>query len=264
MQRFETIRVETRDAVVELVLDRPEMLNPLDRQSAEELCEILEHVRPREDVRAVLLRGEGRAFSAGGNIKEMERSLGGNPAAFFEAPLGKIHEAALALAGLPQPVVGALHGFVSGAGFNFALCCDLLLCSPDTRFNQAFVRLGLVPDTGGTFFLPRLVGARRALELFLLGDFIDAERALELGIVNRVVPAGELLAEARELASRLAAGPTRAYAEIKRLVLESAGATLSRAMHAERQAQLRVAATSDFEEGVRAFFEKRAPRFRGR
>ena len=120
-----------------------------------------------------------RAFSSGGNLKEMERSLDGNPAEFFEAPLARIHDAALSLAQLPRPVVGAIQGFAAGAGFNLALCCDLLLCSPETRFHQAFVRIGAVPDTGGTFFLTRRVGYTRALELFLLGDFVDAERALE-------------------------------------------------------------------------------------
>jgi len=264
MRSFETLRVETRDGILELVLDRPEMLNPLDQQAAEELCEVFAHVRASEEVRAVLLRGEGRAFCAGGNVKEMERSLEGNPAAFFEAPLGKIHEAVLALATLPRPVVGALHGFVSGAGFNFALACDFLLCSTETRFNQAFIRLGLVPDTGGTFFLPRLVGSRRAMELFLLGDFIEAGQALDLGIVNRVLPGEKLLDEARDLVRRLAAGPTGAYAEIKQLVLDSANATLPEALEAERQAQLRVAGLGDFKEGVRAFFEKRPPEFLGR
>jgi 2-(1,2-epoxy-1,2-dihydrophenyl)acetyl-CoA isomerase len=265
---YETIVVETRDGYAELVLNRPELLNPLDLQMAEELCEICDQVGARDDVRAVLLRGEGRTFSAGGNLKQMRQSLDGNPAEFFEVPLGKIHEAGLALARLPRPVVCAIHGFASGAGFNLALCCDLRLClrlcSPETRFNQAFVRIGAVPDTGGTFFLPRLVGTGAALELFLLGDFVDAERALRLGIVNRIVPAERLLDEARELTRRLAAGPTRAYAEIKQLVLGAATATLPDALDAERAAQLRIAGSRDFAEGVRSFFEKREPDYRGR
>jgi len=263
MASYETIKTETRDGYLELTLNRPELLNPLDQQSAEELCDALEKIRERDDVRAVLLRGEGRAFCAGGNVKQMEGSLDGNPAEFFDAPLGKIHEAALALTQLPRPVVCAIHGFASGAGFNLALCCDLILCSSDARFNQAFVRIGLVPDTGGFFSLPRRVGTTRAMELFLLGDFVDAEQALAFGIVNRVLPADRLVEEARELARRLAAGPTRAYAEIKRLLLQSSGASLSETLDAERQAQLRVAESQDFKEGVRAFFEKRAPSFRG-
>lgn len=265
METYSTIRIDRADGVLELILDRPESLNPLDGESADEIRHALDDAAANDEVRAVLLRGEGRAFSAGGNIKEMAARLGdGAPAAFFDAPLRAIHDAALALARLPRPVVGALHGFVSGAGFNLALGCDLLLCEPATRFNQAFVRLGLVPDTGGTWHLPRAIGQRRALELLLLGEFVDAERALELGIVNRVVPQERLLDEARALARRLAAGPTRAYAEIRRLVREAATSTLAEALDAEREAQLRVAGTADFPEGVRAFVEKREPRFEGR
>jgi len=264
MTGFGTIQAERGDGFLELTLDRPEMLNPLDEQVADELCAALASAERDDDVRAVLLRGEGRAFSAGGNVKVMERSLEGNPAAFFEQPLARIHEAALAVARLPMPVVAAVHGFVSGAAFNLAMACDFVLCAEGTRFNQAFVRLGLVPDTGGTYFLPRLVGLRRALELMMLGEFVDAERALGLGLVNRVVPAGELVPLARELAGRLASGPTRAYGEIKRLVHDSAARGLGEALDAERETQLRVAASEDFLEGVRAFLEKREPRFRGR
>lgn len=264
MTGYETIRAESGEGYLELVLNRPERLNALDGQMADELCDVFRRIEQREDVRAVLLRGQGRAFCAGGDLKEMERSLDGNPAEFFEVPLAKIHAAGLALARLSRPVVGVVHGFASGAGFNLALCCDLLMCDPQTRFNQAFVRIGAVPDTGGTFFLPRLIGPARARELMFLGDFIDAQRALELGIVNRVFAADELLERARDCVRRLAAGPTRSYAEIKQLVRRSANSTLAEVLDAERDAQLRIAASADFEEGVRAFFEKRPARFEGR
>ena len=216
------------------------------------------------DLRVVLLRGEGRAFCAGGDVKAMSESLGDNPGRFFEEPLRKIHAAGLALARLPRPVVGALHGFVSGAGFNLALCCDLLVCSRETRLNQAFIKIGLVPDTGGTFFLPRLVGNARARELFMLGEFVDADQALAMGIVNRVVPPNELLQEARALTKKLAAGPTRAYAEIKQLMLRSSSASLPEALDAEHEAQMRIGSTHDFEEGVRAFLDKRPAKYEGR
>ncbi len=264
MAPHETLATDFRDGYLELALNRPEVLNALNEKVAAEILDVCREAAERDDVRAVLLRGEGRAFCAGGDLAAMEHSFEGNPAEFFEGPLGVIHEAALALARLPCPVVGAVHGAASGAGFNLALACDLLLCAEGTRFNQAFVKIGLVPDTGGTYFLPRRIGVSRALELFLLGEFVDAERALALGIVNRVVPPERLLEEARELARRLASGPTRAYAEIKDLVLRSATSTLAEALDAERAAQLRVAATEDFKEGVRAFYAKRAPGFRGR
>jgi 2-(1,2-epoxy-1,2-dihydrophenyl)acetyl-CoA isomerase len=261
---YETLRVEVRDGVLEVVLDRPDALNPLDEASAEELRDVFAGAPFQEGVRAVLLRGEGRVFCAGGNVKRMAESAGKDPTEFFDGPLGKIHDAARSLATLPLPVVGAVHGVAAGAGFNLALCCDLLLAAEGTRFNQAFVKLGLVPDTGGTFTLPRLVGTRKAMELFLLGDFVDADEALRLGILNRVVSQDRLVDEARELVARLAAGPTAAYAEIKQLLRDTATASFAEALELERQAQLRVGTTADFVEGVRAFLEKRPAGFRGR
>lgn len=264
MASYETIRIEEREGFLEIVLNRPEVLNALNQKLAEELCDVLDWVSGKPSVRAVLVRGEGRAFSAGGDLGAMAQALDGDRAQFFDEPLGKIHEAVLSLARLPRPVVGAIHGFASGAGFNLALGCDMLLAAEGTRFNQAFVRIGAVPDSGGTFFLPRLVGRAKALELFFLGDFIDAAEALRLGIVNRVVAPDDLLAEARALCAKLATGPTRAYAQIKELVLGSAVTTLASSLDAEQRAQVAMASSADFEEGVRSFFDKRAPRFRGK
>lgn len=263
MPSYETIRVDAAEGVVEVALNRPEVLNALDQKLAEELCGVLDWAAGREDVRALLLRGEGRAFCAGGDVKAMRTALdAGSGTDFFERPLAKIHEAALALARLPKPTIGAIHGFAAGAGWNLALCCDLLLCEPGTRFHQAFVRIGAVPDTGGTYTLPLLVGRARAMELLYLGDMVDAEQALGMGLVNRVVPAERLLDEARALARKLATGPTQAYAEIKQLV--GASSSLADALDREQQAQLRNGTTADFREGVASFFEKRAPRYRGR
>ncbi len=264
MSSYETIRIEEHDGYAELILDRPDRLNAIDEQMAEELCDALGRIATREEVRAVLLRGEGRAFSAGGDVKAMCQELEDAPGEFFEEPLRKIHQAARALAELPRPVVGALHGFASGAGFNLALSCDLLVCSRETRFNQAFIRIGVVPDTGGTFFLPRLVGNARAREMFMLGEFIDADTAQAIGIVNRVVAPDDLLDEARSLAARLAVGPTRAYGEIKRLMLDGSSRSLAEALDAERDAQCRIGQTQDFREGIRAFVEKRTPKYTGR
>lgn len=261
---YRTITVEQRDGYAELVLNRPEALNAINQSMAEELCEALGRLGRSAEVRAVLLRGAGRAFSAGGDVKDMQATLDSNPAEFFDEPLRKIHGAALALAELPRPVVCAVQGFASGAAFNLALGADFLLCSADARFNQAFVRLGLVPDCGGTYYLPRRIGAANALELFLTGDFIDAQRALALGLVHRVLPAESLTDDARAFTARLAQGPTRAYAEIKALVRASTVATLPATLDAERAAQVRLAATDDFKEGVRALLQRRQPGFTGR
>ncbi|MFN7972854.1 MAG: enoyl-CoA hydratase-related protein [Acidobacteriota bacterium] len=260
---YETINVAFEEGCFEIALHRPDVLNALDQKMAEELCDALDWAAGRNEVRSVLLYGEGRAFCAGGDLKAMATTLDRNPAEFFEEPLAKIHEAALSLARLPKPTVGAIHGFASGAGFNLALCCDLRVAGVATRFNQAFVRIGAVPDTGGSYFLTRLIGPTRALEAFFLGDFIEASRALELGIVNRVVDEDKVIATGRDLARKLATGPTQAYAEIKKLVFGSSTSSLAAALDAEQQAQLRVASTHDLKEGIRSFFEKRPPKYRG-
>jgi 2-(1,2-epoxy-1,2-dihydrophenyl)acetyl-CoA isomerase len=175
-----------------------------------------------------------------------------------------LHPILVEMTRMPKPIIGRVHGFASGYGMSLALGCDLVVAGESTRFNMAYVLVGLAPDGGSTFFLPRLAGPRKALEMFLTGDAIDAREAERLGIVSRVVPDAELEQATQDLARRLAQGPPAAMAEAKRLVYRGLGETLERQLEDEREAIQRSAATQDFSEGVSAFVEKRRATFQGR
>jgi 2-(1,2-epoxy-1,2-dihydrophenyl)acetyl-CoA isomerase len=257
----DTVLVAVESGVATLTLNRPERLNALNDELGAELLQCVRDVAARPEVRCLVLTGAGRAFCAGGDVKQMHEVS--RPAEFFEGPLGTFHELILTLRRLPQPIVAAVNGPAVGAGMNLALSADIVHASDRAVFSEAFVKLGLVPDCGGTFFLPRLVGPARAAELMFTGDSIDARRALELGIVSRLVPHGELLPGAVALATRLAAGPPLAIARCKELLLRSFGSSLEDMLRLERQAQIECGETADFGEGLRAFAEKRAPRFQG-
>ena len=261
---FKTLQLEIRSGLAILTLNRPEALNALNFEMGRELLTALRHLRESEAVRAILLTGAGRAFCAGGDIKEMVPAEGRKPGSFFEEPLKAFHDAILAIREIPKPVVAAVNGHASGAGGNLALACDYRVAGEGARFNQAFVRLGLVPDCGGTFILPRLVGWGRASELILTGRVVQAREALQWGMVNEVVPDDQLMATAVAFAEKLASGPTAAYGRAKALLNRSLDATLESQVEAERRAQLELGGTSDFLEGLRAFVDKRPPKFEGK
>lgn len=262
---YETVLYELKDAVATITMNRPEALNALSLQLGKDLKSAVEQTIA-DEARAVVLTGSGRAFCSGGDLREM-KSMGereGNIEAFLDSPLKALHEVIVLIRETPVPFIAAVNGVCAGAGTNFALACDLVIAAEDASFNEAFVRIGLSPDCGGTFFLPRAAGEKIAMELFLTGGTVDAKRAAEIGMINRVVPATELLNEAAKLAAQLAAGPTGSFGRIKRMLNASFSNDLKRQLDLEAECQLESGRADDFKEGIAAFFEKRQPNFRGK
>jgi 2-(1,2-epoxy-1,2-dihydrophenyl)acetyl-CoA isomerase len=249
--------VSRDDAVVRLQFNRPAVLNALDRATAQALVHACRELHVDHTVRAVVLSGAGRAFMAGGDLDELRA----DPVHGAVGLIGPAHEAVVLLAELHAPVIAAVHGVVAGAGMSLALACDFVVAAEGTRFALAYVNIGTSCDVSASWSLPRLVGLRKALEIALLSEPLDAAEALRLGLVNRMVPAGELEAQSMALAQRLARGPTPAIAQLKRLLRTSFDHDLRGQLDAERNAFLVCAASADFAEGVEAFLEKRAARF---
>lgn len=260
---YRTIVFEVEEQVASITLNRPESLNALNEEMAGELLAALGECGSREDVRAVVINGAGRGFCSGGDIRAMLDVFEPDPSVFFTTVLRGLHGVTLALRNLPKPVIAAVHGYAAGAGFNLALACDLRVAAVGARFVQAFVNMALVPDMGGTYFLPRLVGPGRAAELFFTGRPVEAEEALRLGIVNQVVPDEKLKEAALELARRLAQGPTLALARTKALLNRTFEQGLAQQLEDELQGQIYCSGTADFKDAVSAFVEKRPAVFRG-
>ena len=258
----DTVLYSVADSVATITLNRPQVMNALDARMIVQLREAAERAEHDATARAVVIRGEGPAFLAGGDVSLFHANLTKMPALVREGA-GELHRAILALRRAPKPVLASVHGAVAGAGMSVMAAADLAIAADGTKFTMAYSRLGTSPDGGATYSLPRLVGLRKALELILLSDAIEAQEALRLGLVNWVVGAGELAAETASIARRLAQGATAAFAEIKQLVNQSYDQTLAAQLNAEVEAFARCAGTRDFAEGVTAFVEKRKPNFKG-
>src|SRR5687767_15124192 len=255
---FETVLYSVEDSIATIQMNRPAALNALSLQLAKDLAAAVRQTAT-EDARAVILTGSGRAFCSGGDLREM-RAMGeadGKIEAFLDSPLKALHEVILLIRQTPVPFIAAVNGVCAGAGTNFALACDLVIASDDATFNEAFVRIGLSPDCGGSFFLPRAIGEKLAAEALMTGSTITAQRAAEIGMINRVVPAGELMDKARGLADQLAAGPTAAIARVKQMLNATFSNDLRSQLSLEADLQIESGKSADFREGVNAFFEKR-------
>ena len=258
------VKVEVAEAIATVTLNDPATLNACDLEMGAGLHEaVLELTAPDAGVRAVILTGEGRAFCSGANLSS-PRSAAPDGDVDMGAGLEKVYNPLVtALRDMTVPLVTAVNGAAAGVGCSLALMGDLIVAAEGAYFLQAFRRIGLVPDGGSTWLLPRMVGRARAMEMMLLGDKIPAATALEWGLVNRVVPDGELKTAARELALRLATGPA-SLGLTRKLVHRAETAGWGDQLDAERRAQKEVGATSDFREGVSAFLQKRPAAFAGR
>lgn len=256
------ILLDIADGIARIRFNRPGVLNAIDEAAVLALKAAVDRVAHEESVRVVVLSGEGRAFLAGGDVARFH-AAGRDAPKVVSAIIEPFHHAILALAAMPAPVIASLHGAVAGAGVSVALAADLAIAADDIKLTLAYTRIGTSPDGSASFSLPRVVGLRKAMEIALLSDTLDAAEALRLGLVNKVVPAADLTAETDALAKRLASGPTLAYGRIKHLLRASFGHSLADQLHAERDAFVASASTRDFAEGVASFVEKRAPKFEG-
>jgi 2-(1,2-epoxy-1,2-dihydrophenyl)acetyl-CoA isomerase len=263
----DTVLTQLDGPVAIVTLNRPASLNALNFELADALGDAMHAIEADPAVRCVVLRGAGGHFMAGGDIDTFSTDLDADArerAAGFRHGIHAAHAAVIAIKRMAKPVIASVDGAAAGAGLSFALAADLAILSDRAYLVTGYLQLGTTPDCGLTFTLPRTLGARKAIELLMLSERIDARTALALGLANRVVPAGELEAETLKLARRLAAGPTLAFGQLKRLLRESAHNGLDAQLAAEVEAFGACAVSEDFKEGVRAFGAKRPPRFEGR
>ncbi|OLE18154.1 MAG: 2-(1,2-epoxy-1,2-dihydrophenyl)acetyl-CoA isomerase [Betaproteobacteria bacterium 13_1_20CM_3_63_8] len=259
-----SILVSQEPGVLTITLNRPEKLNAFNPEMHRELRAALERAADEAQIRVVILTGAGRAFCAGQDLAERNVAPGAAPID-LSVSLGSYYNPLVRrLRTLPKPLLCVVNGVAAGAGANIALACDLVLAARSASFVQSFARIGLVPDSGGTYFLPRLVGAARAMGLALLGEKLSAEEAERWGLIWKAIDDDKLAAEASELARNLAAGPTKAYALLKKALYLSPGNSLDAQLELERDLQREAGFSEDYREGVRAFMEKRDPRFKGK
>jgi 2-(1,2-epoxy-1,2-dihydrophenyl)acetyl-CoA isomerase len=260
---YQTILFELSEGIARLTLNRPEKLKSFTAQMHAEIREALRAVVPG-GARVLILTGAGRAFCSGQDLSERVPQQGSKPIDIGET-VGKLYNPlVLGLRNLPMPVIAAVNGVAAGAGANVALACDLIIAARSASFVQAFSRIGLLPDCGGTWSLPRLVGQARALGLALLAEKLTAEQAAQWGLIWRCVEDQELAPTVEALAKQLASGPTLCFARTKQAMYASWGNSLEAQLGEEREYQRELGTSEDFIEGVTAFMEKRAPRFTGR
>ena len=260
---YETILLEIADGVAKLTLNRPDRLNSFTVQMHGEVANALSAVEGDAGVRALLLTGAGRGFCAGQDLSDRAVAPGGDGVDLGESLENRYNPLIRRLIALPKPVVCAVNGVAAGAGANIAFAADIVFAARSAKFIQSFSNIGLVPDSGGTWILPRLAGQARALGLALTGEPLSAEKAEAWGLIWRCVDDAELMAEAGRIAARLAAGPTRGFAAIKSAMRKGWLASLDQQLDLERDLQRELGRSADYREGVAAFMEKRTPKFTG-
>ena len=257
--------VTVENSIATLLFNRPAVYNAMNNELMLAFRDATVALAKRDDIRVLILKGAGKAFLAGGDVATFHAQKDDPHLAETVKPMGDIlHDGIMAIRNMPFPVIAEIQGACAGAGVSVALACDFAIASDKATFNTAYTKIGLSPDGGSTWLLPRMIGIKKTTELIMLSDMVNAETALQLGLVNRVVSADQLLVEVNQLAIRLANGATRAYANTKRLLNLSFETPMRAHMNNEIQLFAECVKTQDFKEGVTAFVEKRKPGFVGK
>ncbi|WP_417518639.1 enoyl-CoA hydratase/isomerase family protein [Marinobacter sp.] len=255
------------NGVAYFTMNRPEARNALSTEMREQIRQRLEQIRSDDEVRCIVLRGSGKHFIAGGDVKGFMEFTEWTPEqrrARFTRRVQELNPIMYLMRSLNKPILASVQGAAAGAGVSLALCCDLVMACEKAFFTLAYTGIGTTPDGAGTYQLPRLVGVKKAMELALLGDRFSAQEAADMGMINWVVPEGTLEERTKVMAERLAKGPTHAYGNTKRLILQSLSSSLEAQLQAEAESFGDCTATDDWVEGVRAFNEKRKPQYTGK
>ena len=261
---YESILYQSADGIARITLNRPERLNSFTSSMHAELRDALAQVAADRSARVLMLTGAGRGFCAGQDLSDRAVAPGAAPVDLGESIENNYRPLVLGLRNLALPVVCAVNGVAAGAGANIALACDIVIAARSASFIQAFCKIGLIPDSGGTFFLPRLVGTARAMGLAMLGDKLTAEQAEDWGLIWKCVDDAQLASTVDGLLAHLAQAPTKGLAAIKRTLYTSASGSLDDALTLERDVQRDLGRSNDYREGVDAFLNKRPPRFTGK
>lgn len=264
MPNYSTLLFEVRDHVAHLTLNRPEAANGINLEMASEIRHAARRCATDPEIRAVLLSGAGKMFCAGGDLKSFAAQPEGELPGFLEQVTLHLHQAIAHFARMNAPVVAAVHGSAAGGGFSLACACDFPFAAESAKFTMAYTRAGLTPDGSSTYFLPRIIGYRRTIELAITNRVLSAREAAEMGLVTRVVPDADLMGEASKFATQLAAGPTAAFGGVKRLMVESFTNTLEAQMALESDYISAMGRTADGREGIASFLAKRPPKFSGK
>lgn len=258
---FQYIKFEVADGVATITLNRPEVYNALNDGITYELQDVLKKISRDDSIRVVVLTGEGKAFCSGQDLKA---ASGDEKRSFLDSLHKRYNPIISAMRGLPKPIICRLNGVAAGAGCSLALACDMIIASEDATLIEVFINIGLVPDSGSSYFLPRLVGMAKAFELCSMGSKVKASEALQLGLINRVATADQLDAVVKEYTRYFAQAPTKSIGLIKRMLAKSATSTLDEMLEYEAYCQEIAGTSGDYKEGVTAFLEKRKPDFKGK
>ncbi len=261
---FQELLIQQDGGVLTITMNRPEVLNAFDEIMLAELTEAMETAAQDESIRCIVLTGAGRAFGSGQDLRTLTERRSSEESLKVSEHLQKYHRVVLAMRNMPRPIIAAVQGVAAGISCNLALACDIRIAADNARFIEAFARIGLVPDGGGAYFLTRLVGTGKAMEMAMLADEVSGPEAERIGLVNKCVPLAEFEEATKALAQRLAKGPTTAYGLIKQLIYTSAEVDLQASLHLEGELQDIAFETQDHRKAVEAFLQKHKPEYTGR